>query len=209
MKKVFIGTISSNATVSAYYLTSIFNTQKLLSEKNINCQLDIIVNEPLIQLARNKLLYIFLNSDCDQIIFIDSDQAWDANDLLRLVESDKDFIGAPIIIKNSNNAYNVSFKNKSNDDILEVESVGTGMLKVSRTAAQKIFDFSESYLDNEDSLYRMAFEVAVVDGNIVSEDLMFCKKWKDLGGKIFIDTSIDPYHIGNAVFKGNFKEYLN
>jgi hypothetical protein len=42
----------------------------------------------------------------------------------------------------------------------------------------------------------------------LSEDFSFCKKWKSLGGKVFIDTTINPYHIGSSVFKGNFKDYL-
>jgi uncharacterized protein YlxP (DUF503 family) len=207
MKKVFIGTVSSSATVSAYYLTSIIKSQKLLMENNIDCYLDIIIDEPLIQLARNKLLSIFIKSDCDELIFIDSDQAWNPEDLLKLINSDKDFVGAPVILKTSNN-YNVSFEEVSKNELMEVDYVGTGFLKISRLVAEKVFDSSQEYLDG-DSLCKMAFEVKVVDKNILSEDFVFCKKWKDLGGSIFIDTSIDPYHIGNSVFKGNFKEYLN
>jgi hypothetical protein len=205
MKKVFIGTVSSNAALSAYYVTSLFNSQKALS-KDVEFCLDIIINEPLIQLARNKLLSVFLESDCDQLIFIDSDQAWTPDDLLKLIDSDKDFIGAPVILKTSNN-YNVSFDRVSNDELMEVDFVGTGFLKISKKVAKAVWDISEEYKEG-DSLNKMAFEIKIIDGNIMSEDFVFCKKWKDLGGKIFIDPSIDPYHIGSASFKGNFKEYL-
>jgi hypothetical protein len=205
MKKVFIGTVSSNATLSAYYVTSLFNSQKALA-KDVEFSLDIIVNEPLIQLARNKLLSVFLESDCDQLIFIDSDQAWTPDDLLKLINSDKDFIGAPVILKTSNN-YNVSFNRVSNDELMEVDFVGTGFLKISRLVAEQVFNSSQEYLDG-DSTCRMAFEVKVIDKNILSEDFVFCKKWKDLGGEVFVDTSINPYHIGNVSFQGDFKEYL-
>jgi hypothetical protein len=205
MKKVFIGTVSSNAALSAYYVTSLFNSQKALA-KDVEFCLDIIINEPLIQLARNKLLSVFLESDCDQLIFIDSDQAWTPDDLLKLIDSDKDFIGAPVILKTSNN-YNVSFDRVSNDELMEVDFVGTGFLKISKKVAKAVWDISEEYKEG-DSLNKMAFEIKIIDGNIMSEDFVFCKKWKDLGGKIFIDPSIDPYHIGSASFKGNFKEYL-
>jgi uncharacterized protein YlxP (DUF503 family) len=205
MKKVFIGTVSSNATLSAYYVTSLFNSQKALA-KDVEFCLDIIINEPLIQLARNKLLSVFLESDCDQLIFIDSDQAWAPDDLLKLIDSDEDFIGAPVILKTSNN-YNVSFGRVSNYELMEVDFVGTGFLKISRLVAEQVFNSSQEYLDG-DSTCRMAFEVKVIDKNILSEDFMFCKKWKDLGGKVFIDTSINPYHIGSVSFQGDFKEYL-
>jgi hypothetical protein len=149
---------------------------------------------------------VFLESDCDQLIFIDSDQAWTPDDLLKLIDSDKDFIGAPVILKTSNN-YNVSFDRVSNDELMEVDFVGTGFLKISKKVAKAVWDISEEYKEG-DSLNKMAFEIKIIDGNIMSEDFVFCKKWKDLGGKIFIDPSIDPYHIGSASFKGNFKEYL-
>ena len=207
MKKVFIGTVSSSATVSAYYASSIFKSQKLLKENGIDCYLDIIIDEPLIQLARNKLLSIFIESDCDELVFIDSDQAWAPEDLLKLINIDKDFVGAPVIFKNSNR-YNVSFESISNEDLIKVDSVGTGFLKISKKVAVAVSDVSKKYRDGE-SFNKMAFEVNVVDGNIVSEDFMFCKKWKDLGGEVFIDPSIDPYHIGNASFRGDFKEYIN
>ena len=205
MKKVFIGTVSSSATLSAYYTTSLFNSQKTLA-KNVEFCLDVIINEPLIQLARNKLLSVFLESDCDQLIFIDSDQAWAPDDLLKLIDSDKDFIGAPVILKTSNN-YNVSFNRVGSDELMEVDFVGTGFLKISRLVAEQVFNSSQEYLDG-DSTCRMAFEVKVIDKNILSEDFMFCKKWKDLGGKVFIDTSINPYHIGSVSFQGDFKKYL-
>ena len=207
MKKVFIGTVSSSATISAYYTASMFKSQKLLKENNIDCYLDIIVDEPLIQLARNKLLYMFIESDCNELIFIDSDQAWDAEDLLKLINIDKDFVGAPVIFKNSNR-YNVSFESISNEDLIKVDSVGTGFLKISKKVANAVWDISPEYKDGESSS-RMAFEVKIIDENIMSEDFMFCKKWKDLGGEIFIDPSIDPYHIGISSFRGNFKEYLS
>lgn len=206
MKKVFIGTVSSNATVSAYYTSSIFNSQKLLKENGIDSYLDIIVNEPLIQLARNKILSLFIESDCDELIFIDSDQAWDAEDLLKLINIDKDFVGAPVIFKNSNK-YNVSFTEIFEEDLIKVDSVGTGFLKISKKVAKALSDSSEKYTDGEE-VNKMAFEVQIFNGNILSEDFVFCKKWKDLGGDIFVDPSIDPYHIGNASFRGNFKDYL-
>lgn len=206
MKKVFIGTVSSNATVSAYYASSIFNSQRLLKENGIDSYLDIIVNEPLIQLARNKILSLFIESDCDELVFIDSDQAWDAEDLLKLINIDKDFVGAPVIFKNSNK-YNVSFTEIFEEDLIKVDSVGTGFLKISKKVAKAVSDLSEEYTDGEE-VNKMAFEVQTFNGNILSEDFVFCKKWKELGGDIFIDPSIDPYHIGNASFKGNFKDYL-
>lgn len=204
MKKVFIGTVSSNATVSAYYLSSIFKSQNFLNKNNIDCHLDIIVDEPILELARNRLLSIFINSDYEDLVLIDSDQAWEPEDLVKLINSDKDFIGAPVILK-TENRYNVSFEKHSNEDIMEVDYVGTGFLKISKKVAKEVFNISKKYNSGNDA---MAFEVTVIDDQILSEDFSFCKKWKSLGGKVLIDTTINPYHIGISAFKGSFKEHL-
>lgn len=207
MKKVLIATVSSTGNINAYYVTSLFNTQKLLNENNIECSIDIITNEPLLHLARNRALSIFVKSDCDDLIMIDSDQAWEPNDLLKLINSDKDFIGAPVILK-TENRYNVSFYEHSNEDIMEVEYIGTGFLKLSRNVAIKLYDSNDKYLISDKEYDSMVFETKIINDNILSEDFVLCKKWSDLGGKVYIDTTINPYHIGNTILKGNFKEYL-
>lgn len=206
MKKVFIGTVSSTGNLCAYYVSSLVKSQELLIRSGIDCYIDIIIDEPLLHIARNRMLKLFIDSDCDELIMIDSDQAWDPYDLLKLINSDKDFIGAPVILK-SENRYNVSFQSVDENDIIEVDYVGTGFLKISRNVAESIYNISSKY-DNGENKDAMAFETEIFDGNIISEDFVFCRKWNGLGGKVYIDTTIDPYHIGTAIYKGSFKKYL-
>jgi hypothetical protein len=37
----------------------------------------------------------------------------------------------------------------------------------------------------------------------ISEDFGFCQKWRDLGGKIWLDTEGKLTHIGSYSFNGN------
>jgi hypothetical protein len=41
--------------------------------------------------------------------------------------------------------------------------------------------------------------------NYLSEDFAFCKKWRALGGEIWLDTESNLKHIGTYVFEGNTK----
>jgi hypothetical protein len=54
----------------------------------------------------------------------------------------------------------------------------------------------------------MVFDVKLVDGELVSEDNIFCGKWRELGGKVWIDPSMTCNHIGPKKYSGNFMEYL-
>lgn len=41
------------------------------------------------------------------------------------------------------------------------------------------------------------------NNNYLSEDYTFCKRWRDMGGKIWLDEGIKLDHIGRKVFKGD------
>lgn len=59
-------------------------------------------NESLITRARNGLVHEFLSSDADAILFIDADHWFDPDDVVRMIESGKDVIGAVYPMKSIN-----------------------------------------------------------------------------------------------------------
>lgn len=214
MKKIMVATPTYNGTISVLYADSMLNSIILGSRDDIIIRPVYLSHQAIVQYARNELLDIFIKSDFDEMVFIDSDQAWIPEDLLKLIKSDKDLIGAPIIRKSETESYNVKSINRSlesdSEGCLEVDAVGTGMLKVSRKCAEQVSGCSkEYYLDVLDRFFRMAFEIGInEDGSTVSEDNMFCQKWQSLGGKVYIDTSINPYHIGDRIWRGDFSSFI-
>ena len=51
----------------------------------------------------------------------------------------------------------------------------------------------------------MVFDVQVQDGQLVSEDNVFCKKW---GGPVYIDPTMTCNHIGVKKYTGNFEAFI-
>ena len=45
-------------------------------------------------------------------------------------------------------------------------------------------------------------------GRYLSEDFAFCRRWRDVGGKIFVDVTARLRHVGTHVFSGDFSETL-
>lgn len=215
MKKVMVGTPCYDGKISAYYADSMLSSVILASKEQIVIRPIYLPHQAVIQYARNELLRLFLESEFDELIFIDSDQAWNPDDLIKLINSDKDFIGAPIARKSEHEMYNIKCVENpldiKEDGLMVVDAVGTGMLKLSRSCIQQVWDISQEYtMDFQKNPLRMAFEIGINDkGQTVSEDNMFCEKWQSLGGKVYIDTSINPLHIGDKVWKGNFKSYID
>jgi hypothetical protein len=54
----------------------------------------------------------------------------------------------------------------------------------------------------------MIFDIAIVNGELVSEDNVFCAKWKELGEKVYLDPTINLGHTGIKRWTGNFSEWI-
>jgi hypothetical protein len=62
-------------------------------DKNINSMFSFMFNESLITRARNALVNAFLKTDATHIFFIDSDIGFNAPDVIKMIEADKEVIG--------------------------------------------------------------------------------------------------------------------
>ena len=91
--------------------------------------------------------------------------------------------------------------------LIEVDGLPTWFLKISKDALKKVWDASEEYT-NEGKVARMVFDIKIMNGQLVSEDIVFCRKWHDLGGKVYIDPSMTCNHVGIKKYIGNFMEYI-
>jgi len=211
LKKVLIGTPAHDGRVDVWFCNSLVNTIKLASQKGIVINPIYMAYDSLVQRARNDLVRLALDEGYDDLIFIDSDQEWDPEWVFKLLNYDANVVGATVVKKSDNPAFNVKalktgLKQEANG-LIEVESVGTGFLRISRKALTKVWDISKEYT-NEGRKCRMVFDVQLIDGELVSEDNVFCGKWRKLGGKVFIDPSMTCNHIGAKKYTGSFMAFI-
>jgi len=211
MTKVLIGTPAHDGRVDVWFANSLVNTIKLSMQKGIEVIPVYMAYDSLVQRARNDLVKLAIEEKFDYLIFIDSDQEWNPEWIFKLIAYKEDVIGATVVKKSDNIAFNVKalkdgLKQQQNG-LIEVECVGTGFLKISKKALQKVWDISPEY-KNEGKTCRMVFDVQLVDGELVSEDNVFCQKWRKLGNKVFIDPNMTCNHIGVKKYTGNFLEFI-
>jgi hypothetical protein len=59
-------------------------------------------------------------------------------------------------------------------------------------------------------LYWLFFDCMVDPDNrrYLSEDFAFCRRWRDIGGKVFVDMESKLQHLGQHMFNGNLTESL-
>ena len=129
----------------------------------------------------------------------------------------KDTISDPDILQFKAVGYNLNYKdNKLNikDNLAEVKHVATGFMMFKRNVIEKMqkgFPYTKYEddigftLNKEESEQTYAlFDCGVEDKHYLSEDWLFCQRWTNLGGSIFVDVTINLTHTGMNRFRGCF-----
>lgn len=68
------------------------NATKLFLSKGIGYNWQFLYNESLITRARNGLVKMFYETDCTHLLFIDADISYRAEDIVSMIDADKDII---------------------------------------------------------------------------------------------------------------------
>lgn len=153
------------------YAKSLFNTMKMLFDKGYEVQFRDMYNNSIITEARDVLTQLFLNSNCEYLFFIDSDQSFKPEDVLRMIEEGKDIIGGVVPKKRINwnsiagaashgvpaealSSYSGEFNlallpgQAQPEDFtksFEVSHIGTGMMIIKRSVFEKLKDYTKPY----------------------------------------------------------------
>lgn len=156
----------------AVYTQSLIHLVTGLQDKGYSVAYDYTMNESLITRARNTLVDEFLHTDCEGLLFIDSDHGFDVDDVIRMVESGKDVISAVAPMKDINwDAAKLAYEfgeddltpyagyfamnfDKSVTEILlnepaEVENIGTGLMYISRKVFEELAPICRTYFRAE------------------------------------------------------------
>lgn len=215
--KVLIGTPSYDGKLDIYYVDSLLNTLSKSGEENMQIYPLFMCYDSLIQRARNDLLKTAYEANVDALIFIDADVGWNPYDFYKLIRSEKDLVGGSYRKKTDNEElYVVKALDKGDKNLnleidkqgyLEVAGLGCGFMKLSRKCIEKLWEVSKPYTSEKGDA-RMVFEVVCENGDLISEDIYMCKKWRDLGNKVYLDTTITCTHTGTKTFTGNINAWL-
>jgi glycosyltransferase involved in cell wall biosynthesis len=213
MRRVLIGTPSYDGKVDVWFANSLIATVKESIEKDIFVHAIYTSYDSLVQRARNSLIKLALDGGYDDLFFIDADVEWEKEWFFDLLDRPEPIVGGALIKKTDKEGYTVKMLNKKltwsqDKKLLDVDGVGTGFLKVSRFALEKLWEMSDEY-ESEGEKHRMVFDIKVENGDLISEDYVLCNKWKSLGYKVWLDPTITCNHIGIKKFKGNLKKFID
>lgn len=183
----------------------------------LNFTIDTMVNESLIPRGRNSLVakMLYFEPKSTHLMFIDSDIGFEPEEIFKLILADKDVSGGLYPKKALPISYVVNKvpNAEKEGNLVEVMNLGTGFMLIKREVLESMIKQHPElhYQDNIglDPKYD-PFKYALFDTEIdpvtkeyLSEDYLFCKRWREMGGKIWADLSITLTHMGYHSFRGD------
>lgn len=161
----------------------------------------------------------FHHSDCDQLIFVDSDVCWERGALLKLIDHPVDLVAGIYPKRCDPLGWTVRYLDRPElwadpaTGLLEVEAVPTGFMKISKACIAKMIEaypetWHHSVAVNKEfwPLFEPFYDRE--KRHRFGEDYSFCLKWRAIGGQVWIDPEIEMGHIGNKVFEGHLGKWL-
>ena len=203
-------------------------TSSLLKlQRHVDFVFETITFESLIPRARNALVAKFLSSDCDTLLFLDADIAFEPKDVIKLLESDKLVVCGMYpkkkletsIIKNnllegkediltngSKLAINIHPEAKVTEQELLLLDAPTGFMCIKREVFTKLISSNqiESYKNDIkgypfQDIYNF-FCVGVLDHRYLSEDYWFCRLCQKNDIPVYGNVKVILKHIGTYVY---------
>ena len=156
--------------------------------------------------ARNLLATQFLDGNYDRLLFLDNDVTWETGDLLKLCKMPVEFVGGCYPLKRVGERYPIAFLPNTppfqgidlgnNTALIEVEGLPTGFLALSRSVFEKMLKASpdRGLTEQLGQKCYCFFEMPYVDGHLYGEDLYFCRKWIEMGEKIYLYPELSLTH---------------
>lgn len=218
-KHVWIAVPAYTGTVHLATMRSIISEVLLLRDAGVAFTFHDETGSALIGDCRALVCAKFLASGATDLVFVDSDVAWEAGALLKLVNHPVDFVAGIYPQRCEPESYPVSWmltrdtlQADPETGLLEVEGVPAGFTRMSRAMLEKMVGFypnTEFYsADAPNERAWALFDPYRIGKLKLGEDYAFCRRWRDIGGKVWVDPEIRMGHIGNKAFSGHLGNWL-
>lgn len=203
-KKVLLATTCYDKA-SAAYTFAISKSRESLHREGIQTAYLLLQGNCHVDDARNSVVRDFLESDCTDLMFLDADVDWEANDIVQICRRELDVVGGVYPYRrdgSENMPCRMMAERQMIDGLIEVEGLPTGFLKIKRHVLEKIAAQSPKYFDgiHETSLVFDRPDPGP-DKTRWGGDIAFCNKWRAMGGRIFADAELRLGHTATVIMR--------
>lgn len=212
--EVMLATPSGDGTYKSAFVNAIRLTEMYVRQYGGQFRFAEMLHCSDIAIARARILGSFLSSTATHLFLIDADQGWKPQDFIRTLLSGRDFIAAAGVRKVSPPSFAVNMTDDFGQPLpmevdaehgyFKVSGVGLAFACLTRACCERMvqaypdlaFDAAEGRLEHA------LFNPMVVNRRYLGEDYAWCHRWRNIGGLIWVDPTIDLEHVGKATWSG-------
>lgn len=160
----------------------------------------------------------------DKAIFIDGDVSCDPGTIERLAEHPVDLVLGSYRLRNETGRYalrklpgpmeciNPITGKPHPNGIAKIAAGPAGMMCVSRRCIEQMIRHHDNqWYGAPDVTGNKAwplFEFDIIEHERISEDMNFCRKWRAIGGDVWLDPHLMLHHHGDKTYSGRIADHL-
>lgn len=169
---------------------------------------------------RNQVLGLFLNTPCDDLLFVDADVSWSPGTFAHIMSHDVDVVAGLYRERTDARVKYPWLQQGSMMEnpvtglpLLEAEAVPAGFLRLRRDGVEELSAQSDTHWVQDNAKlkgirYPFLFDWTWDGNRRLSEDYTYCHRWRSIGGKVWVDPALKLDHTGQKVFVGDFMAHL-
>lgn len=217
-RKLFIALPAYDFKVSLKLAISLARFAQAAPQHGIEIHIGSICGCSVVSRARNLLAQDMLDSDCTDLLFIDSDINFEPEHILRLMawgaDPQKGIVAAVPRTRSENKVYIATLDHDENNDLtmngmglVRAKRVATAFMLVRREVFETLArEHPEWQYDCNRSNRRLTamFDFMLTDEGYIGEDFLFCDRAREHGFEVWVDPSITLGHMGVQEYTGNF-----
>ena len=213
------------------YGDSMFETARLLTLTGVDFEKQSLQGDSYIDRAKNTIVANFLESDCTDLLMIDSDMRWHPDSVGRMLRHTQEIVGGFFPMKNQFSQFCGALMPDERGNVPDVSTaielwdkscllkaylLPGGFLRIKRDVLERFADhyadvvYQDPYADpsKPERVYTAFFECLIHDHMRYGEDATFCRRMREMGVDLWCDPNISFSHYGIKGYTGNYHESL-
>lgn len=216
--KIFVTSPAMGGKVNIQFALSLAELYVLAQKAGVDIQSRISASGSLLSAERNRLLEEFWKSDCTHILCIDSDIGFPAESVFAMLNENKEFIAGVYPARQEGEEKFLIIPELKEGNLIvadrhlvKAKYIPAGFMLLSRQAIGKMREkHKDTYcepkdINRKDEAFYALFNTEVYEGEFWGEDYVFCRKAREAGIEIWVDTLIEFDHDGK---RGMLINYL-
>lgn len=211
--RVTVG-IPAGRDFHALTVRSLLETFSKCQTMGIHVQLALVANNAIVQWARDEVIDLFLQTNCNRLFWIDSDIVWEPNDFIRMLalSQKRDIVCATYPAKKEPPTFYVNHDPPLVADdlgLFEIKGAGLGFTVMTRKVVEALVDNAPKAVDEiTGKEIPQVFRVGIKDGKRIGEDMAFFEDARKFGFKVFLDPLVKLKHLGLKQYEGSILDAI-